>query len=456
MNTTINHTQVTDTSIKNVTQLAIPLMIQAASGTTMLLVDRLILAQYNEIAMLSVISASSVCAAFSFGFLSLTTISEVFVGQYLGAKHYTKLATPVWQMIWFCLPLAIFFILLGQFAGPFFIQDTYEYHALPYYKICMSCGFLVPLLGALTSFFTAQGKVKIILWNTIFGNALNVVFTTILVFGLLPGSEPLGTLGAAIATVTSQLIQVSILLFIFLNRINRITFNTNDFSFQPKLFWKCIKVGSPIAIGHSLEFYAWTFLIYLLGGISTIHLFIFSIGQTIWIFFAFITEGLSKTVIAIASNLIGANLISKLTHLLASTFTLHSIIMLLTAIPMLIFPSFLLDLFLTTNQNIMNMDVIHEQVRIGLFWAWILLYLDGMVWILAGMLTAGGHTKYIMLINAFTPWFFCILPFYVIVVLHHAPPYATFLVSCIYAVSNVLLFSYRYLHIDWLKSTIHK
>lgn len=454
MNTNNTHLILTDTSVRNIARFALPLMLQSVSGTIMLFCDRIILAQYSEFTMLAMISAGAICTTLSLGFFILTSITEVFVGQYYGSKQYQKIGASVWQMIWFCIPIALLFIGVGMFTKPILLQDQYLDVALPYYQICMSTGFLLPLLGALTGFFTGQGKIKIIVWNTIVGNLINLVLDIILIFGLLPGIEPMGIVGAAIATVISLLIQVLVLFTIFLNRQNQIHFKTLAYNFQPRLCLNSLKLSVPCAVAHTLEYFTWTYLIFLLGDISEEHLFVYTVGETIWILFAFATEGLNKTVIAIASNLIGANMFDKLKSLLFSTFTFYSCIMFIVAIPMLGMPDYLLDCFLIKTTTTIDAEGIYPQIQQGLFWAWVLLYLDGQMWILTGLLTAARDTKFIMITHVSSVILLYLLPFYFIVYIGNAEPYVTFLVSCFYGSANVLIYYIRYRYIDWSKAQL--
>ena len=46
---------------------------------------------------------------FIYGGIGIASIAEVFVGQFNGAKEYLKVASLVWQMIWFSLATSVIF-----------------------------------------------------------------------------------------------------------------------------------------------------------------------------------------------------------------------------------------------------------------------------------------------------------------------------------------------------------
>lgn len=447
MRTKLSH--LTDPSLSNVFRVALPLILQSASGTTMYFLDRLVLAQYSERALLAAASASSICVIFQFGLMALTNISQVLVGQHYGAKQDQQIGQPVWQMLWICIFFTGIALCLGQFTGPIFIQTQYLQDGLPYYQWCMSFSSLIPMLGALTGFFTGQGLTQIIVWNTIIGNLINLILDIVLVFGYLPNLEPLGATGAALATVISQLFQVAMLFYIFLNAQNRQRFKTNHFQINPTLMWKCIKIGGPNAISHMLEFSAWALLIYLLGDVSEQHLFVFTLGNSIWILFSFVADGVQRTTTAYTSNIIGSCLTERINQLVSYSIFIFTIWISLAAIPTFLAPELLLNLFTTGDQLLLTHPDLLYQMTMGLRWTWLLLAIDGFTWIYAGTLIAGGDTRFIMLTNVSTSWLLCIVPFYYLTTLENFQPYFTFVLPCLYTFSNSVIFYIRYHKTDW-------
>ena len=68
----------------------------------MFFTDRWILSMYSLHSMNAAIVVTSIVSIFQFAPLAVTSISEVFVGQYNGAGRYKEIGRPVWQMLWLC------------------------------------------------------------------------------------------------------------------------------------------------------------------------------------------------------------------------------------------------------------------------------------------------------------------------------------------------------------------
>ncbi len=102
--------------------LSFPLMLSFLSNYLMLFFDRLIIANYSLEAMNAITASSLFCMIFQYGAIGIASIAEVFVGQYNGSKQYSKVAMPVWQMIWFSLMCFPIFFLLAKFGGPIFLH----------------------------------------------------------------------------------------------------------------------------------------------------------------------------------------------------------------------------------------------------------------------------------------------------------------------------------------------
>lgn len=100
-------------------------------------------------------------------------------------------------------------------------------------------GFLVPLLGALASFFVGTGKTAPLIASAIIANITNAYLNITLVFGVDGLIPPMGANGAAIATVAALGAQVLFLATIFVSQSNT-QFLTPDA--QPLINVKCLSV----------------------------------------------------------------------------------------------------------------------------------------------------------------------------------------------------------------------
>ncbi|NQY42312.1 MAG: MATE family efflux transporter [Legionellales bacterium] len=420
-------------------KIAAPLMLTELSTSLMLVLDRLILSNYSYHAMNAAISASASIMVCQYGFLSLTTIATIFAGNHNGARKFHKVPEPIWQMIWFSITSSIIFIALGNFAGKILINPNFYDDGLQYYRIIMSFGFLISLIGAISSFFIATGKTKIITYSVICANIINLILDIILVFGISNIINPMGTKGAAIATVIGQFIQALLLLLIFLNKNNRKAYRTHYCKIKLKILFECINIGLPVSISHLIEFTSWAFVIYMIGSLGDSYMLVFSIGNTLFYLYLFALDGMQKTTSSIASNLLGSEKHHLIKRLISSSIKMHFVIAFFLMIPSVIFPDLFIRAFSLIHEEKIDMSLL-QAIHTSLLFVWIYFIIDGITWIIASILTAFRDTFIPMILNGMTSWLISVLPIYIFVVKNNGAPELMQIIPCFY--TSLLAISY--------------
>lgn len=438
-------------SVNELVLIAFPLVLSSLSTHLMLFVDRLLLARYDVLTMTAVVTVSFICSVFQFTGITFTATAEVFVGQFNGAKQYQKLATPVWQMIFFsaisCLiywPVAIW--------GPTYLvtAEVYDLGA-PYFRWIMSFAFVTPLIGALSSFFIGRGHGIVVTISSFVGNVVNAILAYLFIFGKGPFPE-MGAEGAAIATVIASSLQALILFSIFLNRKNNQLYKTRRLKFDKNIFQQCLKIASPSALTRFIEFTGWAFLISYLATLGPDYMAVNSITITIFILFVFVTEGVSKAVGTLSANFIGSHENTYIDNTFLSAVKLQVYLGLIVAIPLLLFGEYTVALLVDIKS--ISPFVLNEVVR-SLKGIWFLFFIDGIEWSLAGILTAGGDTRFIMLVKSTNVWVFQIPPIILLLGHLHFDPSAAFTyVAPFYGAVNLLIFYWRYKSDKWIKLQI--
>ncbi|MEI8321060.1 MAG: MATE family efflux transporter [Alphaproteobacteria bacterium] len=451
MKTQSKFTSYRPASTKELISLALPLMLTIMSGTVMFFISRLIVAQYSIKAMNAMTSLTSFIAVFQFAPIALTSISEVFVGQFNGSNRHSDIGKPVWQMIWVALGLGIIYIPMGL-LGWHYIPDQFVEDGAPYFRLMMPFAFLMPLIGALSGFYAGRGQVKILTLTSVGSNIINGVLTYCLVLGVPGFIEPWGPVGAACGSVLAQLSTVIILFSIFLRKEYRDTLGTGHFKINKILLWDCLKIGLPHAASHTIEFSGWSFLIMKGSLISATYATVLSVCQNFFVLFSFLTEGLQKAMVAVVSNLIGRKDFHLIGRAWKSGLKIFGYILILVAIPLLFYPHLLLKIFVTKDTALYNLVL--QDVRLSFYAVWVYFIFDGMTWLLGGILTASGDTKFMMKTNLVTMIFAAIIPTYWVCIHHQTDPYLFWAVSVIYALVNFGLFYWRYRTNVWQKLSI--
>ncbi len=258
-----------DTSMRSLIRISLPMMLAFMSTHVMLFVNRVMLSDYSLDAMNGVATAGMIAAVFQFGIASITSIAEVYVGQFNGLKQYEKLGKPVWQMIWFALSSQLVFIPVALCLSDVLIPKSLHQHGLPFFRVIMYFGCLQALFTALSSFYVGQGKTILVTIAAVIGNIVNVALNYLFIFGSEQlGLDPMGAIGSAYATVIASIVQVFILFILFVSSGNQKNFGTSKMSVDLSMVWGCLKVGTPAATGHMLEIGAWSVIAHILAGMG--------------------------------------------------------------------------------------------------------------------------------------------------------------------------------------------
>lgn len=440
-------------SVSELLSISIPLIITAFSGNFLVVMDRLMLSYYSIDAMNAVSGVGIVFAAFYFPGVAIAGMTEVFVGQYNGSGQFHKMASPVWQMIWFSIASISVYTPLALIGEKLFLADAFLEEGLLYYKVFV-CGCPLFLIqSAVSGFFIGIGRTKLVTMIVIGGNSLNVVLNYLLIFGA--GDLPaMGAFGAALASIISEIVQVLILLYVFLNRHNNHSYQTRKPVFNPFLLWEELKVGVPNAVGHTFEIAGWAFLTNFRAHFGMEYIVVMTVTSTSYIFFTFFTDGIHKGVTAIVSNFIGAGKYDYIAKLKDSAYKVQIVLAVLLSFPMVFFNGFIIQSMIDISN--FSSKAIYA-IKLGLLGNFLFMAIDGFFWIYAGMLTAGGDTKSLMWINSTAVWLVCVIPSVVWLTYFPAESYTVSLYSYpLYGVVVTLLLYCRIRSGKWIKLNLAK
>src|SRR3990167_4885294 len=431
-------------SLAELWHISYPLMLTALSGNLMMFMDRVLLCRYQPTAMAAVTTVGMIFTIFQFAGISIASIAEVFVSKYNGANQQAKIGPLVWQMIWFSALTAFVFFPVGYLCGELLLPLKYHAFGVVYFKTIMFFGPMFPLVAALSSFFIGQGSVKVITYSTIAVNFINIILAYVFIFGLCIIPQQ-GAMGAALATGIAISLQAAFLFIIFLRKEHRLKCNTACSYIKSAEFLRCLKVGVPNATGYLIEMAAWAFLLQMITRTDEAHIMVLAFGQAIFLLVPFTTDGLQKAIIAVASNLIGMQKLRLLTTLIKSGLKLHGLIVLFFAIPFLIFPELLVNLFFSTEESFINYATLLAYTKTTCMWVLFYFVFDGLVWVSAGILTAFEDTVFIMIMNTVSVWLLAILPNYIAISYFNASPASIWKLMTIYALVNSIGFCLRYI-----------
>jgi multidrug resistance protein, MATE family len=458
---TMNTQEISNGSLKEVWKLSLPLMISFLSLFVMIFVDRIFLSFYSTDALNAATSAGTLSWSLILGWSTLASLAEVFVAQYNGAKRYSMLGQPVWQMIWFSVLSIFFFFPMAIWGTPLFYGAPYignfEYE---YFNCTMFFSPAAVVVAALTAFFVGQGKTSIIKWLALLGNVVNIILDPILIFGIKDIVPSMGVNGACIATGIGITVQAIVLFYLFLKKPNRETYGTGNWHFKLAPFIRCLKIGAPPAVFVFIELLGWSIFYWMMTKITIEHILVSSICQSILLLFVFFGLGLEKGAAIVAGNLIGAKKIDKIRNVLTSGCKLVGLFSLVIFLFLVIYPDFLINLFLKNPQALEGhvnlngltteyLDQIRSTIRTGLVFIALYMIIEDIRWLINGILTAAGDTLFLMIVGTSCVWLFLLLPTYFLVLKPKADIRLAFVIWVVYSLIASLLFYFRFKQGKW-------
>ncbi len=432
-------------SLRELWYISFPLIVSLMSTSLMLFLDRLFLAHYSLESLHASAYAGAMVQFLQFWAIATACIAEVFVGRANGAGRYEKLGQPVWQMIWLAIISIAIYWPLALLAGPYlFYATANQALEISYFQILTMCIPLATGAAALAAFYIGRGKVVLVTAIMLISNVLNALLDYILIFGFEPWISPLGIQGAALATALALSVQVLVLFLFFFRKTNRQTYGTGRWQFNKRLFTSCLRIGLPSAVAHGLEILVWILIFDLMQRLGSDHMTIVTVSQSILFLFTFITEGLSKGATTVASNLMGAGKYDLVWKLLRSGVKFYLFAFALLYLILVWRPEILTTWFVSDLS-----PSIRDKICVACFWIWFYFLFDGINWLLIGLLTAAGDTRFIMKISGLGPLLFILLPIYGLIFIGGAPAQLTWMMVALYALFSATIYFYRFRGEKW-------
>lgn len=436
-------------SFRELSKIALPLMLSSLSVMTMVFVDRLLLAHYSTDALNAAANASTFAWSFIYSWMVLTSIAEVFVAQYYGAGRHSKLGEPVWQMLWLSLFSLLFFIPFGIFGADLFYGSSPEREMeKAYFRWMILFGSVFPVYSALCGFFVGQGKTRLVTTLAVAANIVNVCLDYVLIFGVEGYIQPLGVTGAVFATSIGSLLQTSVLGAVFLNKKNRELYGTNRIKLKSKALLQCVRIGLPGAVFSLIEILGWAAFYGMMTYVSSRHITVAAISQSVIILLYFFAEGISKATSIICGNLIGAKSIKHVPTMIRSGIQLH-VLFFLTIVGFFTFYSHtFISLFLPTIEasQLVSLD---KTLQECLFLICLYMLFEGIRLLFSGILTAAGDTVFLLIAGSCSIWILLVLPIYIFIVREQMSIETATLICVNYSFFACLLYMWRYFHGKW-------
>ena len=188
--------------------LAVPVALQSVLQSSFSMIDQIMIGQLGEVNVAGVGLAGKFASIYSVVISAIGAVAGIMISQYLGQKNRREVRRSFFANLLLGAGIAGIFtaicILFPTGIMGAYTMDARTCRAAAEYLALIS-GTFVPMAGAtlLSTLLRCQEKPRLPLYASIAAALLNTGLNYILIFGKL-GLAPMGTKGAAIATVISQ------------------------------------------------------------------------------------------------------------------------------------------------------------------------------------------------------------------------------------------------------------
>jgi len=443
--------------LKELLSVSLPLIISSSIWTIQHFVDRMFISWYSVKTLASVMPSS---------FLNLTTMSiftgiagivNTFVAQYYGSKNYEKIGKIVWQGIYLGIIGGIFHFLLIPVAPYFFKffshqKDIINYEIIYFQILCIGA-FPSIASVSLSSFFSGQGRTKIVLFVSSLQTFSHLILDYLLIFGKFIFLE-MGIKGAGIATIISGFLSFFTYLFLFLNKREEI-YNVKDFKFDKELFNELLKFGVPNGVYYFLDISVWTIFLLIIGKLGITPLSSTNIAFNVNTVAFMPMLGIGTGVSILIGNYIGENKKEEGERIAFIGFFITFIYMFLIALSYVLIPDFYIKFF-KPKIYIENFEEVRKLTIILLRFVAFYSLFDTMNIIFISALRGAGDTKFIMNTFLSTSIFLFLIPLYILIFFFSANVFIAWIIATFYVIINGIIFFIRFLKGSWKKIDLMK
>ena len=440
-------------SYRTVFSVSLPLVLSMAATTVMEFTDRVFLANYSIESIAAALPGGITAFLFLTFFTGVTSYLNVFIAQYTGAGSLSRIGACVWQGIYFSLLATVILIALSFVADPLFrmVGHPPEVQRLEsvYFRIlCMGAGINVLSTG-LACFFSGRGKTRPVMVISIIGMAFNIPLDYALINGMWIFPE-MGIQGAGIATVCSwTLIAALYGMLIFNPKNNRVYAVFSNWAFDAGLTLRILRTGIPAALQFTMDVFAFTFFIFMVGRLGKVELAASNIAFSMESIAFMPAYGFSIGLSTLVGQALGRNDVSGAIRYTRQTIGILLSYILLIDLLFFLAPQWVIKLFATAESTGPFYEQILDQgvviIRIMAFF----ISFDALYFSFIGVLKGAGDTRFIMWSIGITTLVVMILPITIGIIFLGWEIYACWILLTLYVLSLCTISFLRYRQGKW-------
>ncbi len=236
--------------------MSLPMMISMLVQARYNIVDSIFVSQINEYALRAVSLAFPVQSLMIAVAVGTAVGVNAFLSRTLGEKNFEKANIIAVNGVFLALAGAILFAVVGiLISRPFFVSQTdiveVQDYGVTYITLCCVLSIGIFMQTIFERLLQATGKTFYTMITQGTGAIVNLILDPIMIFGLF-GVPKMGVAGAALATVTGQVIAALMALFFNVKYNKEIKLSFKGFRPDWNLIGQIYKVGAPSIVVQSV------------------------------------------------------------------------------------------------------------------------------------------------------------------------------------------------------------
>ena len=404
-------------SYRDVLRVSMPIVVSMTSTVVMTFTDRMFLANYSIDAIAAALPAGIIAYVFLIFFADTAGYVSVIIAQYTGAGAMQRVGSALWQAIYFSFIAWLVMVGLSFAAGPLFqfvghSAEVQQLEVIYFRVLCLGSG--IHIIGmSLSSFFTGRGVTRPVMIIYIIAMLLNVPLDYALINGIWIFPE-LGMMGAAVATVFSWTSATLLLGLMVFARENDNTFKTRqNHHFDAQLFRRLLRFGVPSSLQFSLDVFAFSFFVLMVGRIGKAELVVTNIAISLDSMSFRPLSGFALGASTLVGQALGRNRPDEAVAAARATMVIVASYIAVFILTCVFVPQPLLELFRPRDISPESFAAIKDMGVVVLRFVAAYLLLDGLYMISTAVLKGAGDTRFIMWSMGVLSVFGMILPIYI-------------------------------------------
>jgi MATE family multidrug resistance protein len=424
--------------LRELITIALPMAISAGSVAMLHLCNRIFLSWYSTDTLAAILPASMWNWTLLSLFIGTAQYVNTFVSQYEGAQRPDRVASAIWQGIYFAVFSGILLVLLSPFTA-----SVFDYFLI----VCLGSPAVV-LSGVLGCFFSGRQFTRITMVVNLTGSLINIALDSVLIFGFAPIPR-LGMAGAAWATVTAEYSILLIYLVLLWNSADAARYGIwKNWHFDRDLFKRLLRYGLPSGFHFLVDVLAFTVFIFLVASIDKEVMGATAVAFNLNTIAFLPIAGLGTAVTILVGNRIGDGKPDEAARITWLAFGIAAIYMVTVGAILVGFPEVFLAPYAMEAKPEEFVRI--RPIVIQLLW-FVAVYqlFDAMAIIFGAGLRGAGDTRFAMIFIFLSGWLILVMPTWIGVKYYHWGVISSWTACTVYIVFLGLGFVGRFQQGKW-------